>query len=146
MLIEAFAKISPREDELVMMKQWLLMQKKCNSWSSTKATAEAVYALLLGAPADLLAPAATTVRVGETVITDDPLEAGTGYVQHVWEPEEMSPRMADIAVNTDGTTRPSGRPTGSIWRFRTRWRPPAADCRCDARSTTSQRPGMPLSR
>ena len=102
LLIEAFAEISPREDELAMMKQWLLMQKKCNSWSSTKATAEAVYALLLGAPADLLAPAATTVRVGETVITDDPSEAGTGYVQHVWKPEEMSPRLADIAVNTDG--------------------------------------------
>ena len=102
LLIEAFAEISPREDELAMMKQWLLMQKKCNSWSSTKATAEAVYALLLGASGDILAPAATVVRVGDEIITDDSSEAGTGYLQRVWKPEAMSPKLADFAINTDG--------------------------------------------
>ena len=103
LLIEAFTEISPREDELTAMKQWLLLQKESNSWNSTKATAEAVYALLLGAPADLLQPAATTVRVGETVITDEPAEAGTGYVQRVWNQEDMTPDLADIAVRTDST-------------------------------------------
>ena len=103
LLIEAFTEISPREDELTAMKQWLLLQKESNSWNSTKATAEAVYALLLGTPADLLQPATTTVRVGETVITDDPAEAGTGYVQRVWNQEEMSPELANIAVRTDST-------------------------------------------
>lgn len=103
LLIEAFTEISPREDELTAMKQWLLLQKESNSWNSTKATAEAVYALLLGAPEDLLQPAATTVRVGETVITDGPAEAGTGYVQRVWNQEDMSPELANIAVRTDAT-------------------------------------------
>ena len=101
LLIEAFTEISPRPDELTAMKQWLLMQKEGNSWSNTKATAEAVYALLLGAPQDLLAPAATTVRIGETVITDGPAEAGTGYVQQVWNPESMTKSLANITVRTD---------------------------------------------
>lgn len=117
LLIEAFTEISPREDELTMMKQWLLMQKEGNSWNSTKATAEAVYALLLGAPADLLQPAATVVTVGGEEITTTEAaraEAGTGYLQRVWKSETMTPALADIAVRTDGTHPAFG---AAYWQY-----------------------------
>ncbi len=117
LLIEAFTEISPREDELTMMKQWLLMQKEGNSWSNTKATAEAVYALLLGAPADLLRPAATVVTVGGEEITTTEAaraEAGTGYLQRVWKPETMTPALADITVRTDGTHPTFG---AAYWQY-----------------------------
>jgi len=114
LLIEAFTEISPKQDELTMMKQWLLMQKEVNRWNSTKATAEAVYALLLNAPQDLLAPAATTVRVGETVITDGPAEAGTGYLQRVWKPESMTKALADITVRTDSVHPTFG---AAYWQY-----------------------------
>ena len=117
LLIEAFTEISPREDELTMMKQWLLMQKEGNSWSNTKATAEAVYALLLGAPADLLQPATTVVTVGGEEITTTEAaraEAGTGYLQRVWKSETMTPALADIAVRTDGTHPAFG---AAYWQY-----------------------------
>ena len=117
LLIEAFTGISPREDELTMMKQWLLMQKEGNSWSNTKATAEAVYALLLGAPADLLQPAATVVTVGGEEITATEAaraEAGTGYLQWVWKSETMTPALADINVRTDGTHPTFG---AAYWQY-----------------------------
>ena len=117
LLIEAFTEISPREDELTMMKQWLLMQKEGNSWSNTKATAEAVYALLLGAPADLLRPAATVVTVGGEEITATEAaraEAGTGYQQRVWKSETMTPALADINVRTDGTHPTFG---AAYWQY-----------------------------
>ena len=114
LLIEAFTEIAPRPDELTAMKQWLLMQKEGNSWSNTKATVEAVYALLLNAPQDLLAPAATTVRVGETVITDGPAEAGTGYVQRVWNTEAMTKSLADITVRTDSVHPAFG---AAYWQY-----------------------------
>jgi hypothetical protein len=117
LLIEAFIEISPREDELTMMKQWLLMQKEGNSWSNTKATAEAVYALLLGAPADLLQPATTVVTVGGEEITATEAaraEAGTGYLQRVWKSETMTPALADIAVRTDGTHPTFG---AAYWQY-----------------------------
>ena len=117
LLIEAFTEISPREDELTMMKQWLLMQKEGNSWSNTKATAEAVYALLLGAPADLLRPAATVVTVGGEEITATEAaraEAGTGYLQRVWKSETMTPALADITVRTDGTHPTFG---AAYWQY-----------------------------
>ncbi|MDD6186198.1 MAG: alpha-2-macroglobulin family protein [Bacteroidales bacterium] len=117
LLIEAFTEISPREDELTMMKQWLLMQKEGNSWSNTKATAEAVYALLLGAPADLLQPATTVVTVGGEEITATEAaraEAGTGYLQRVWKSETMTPALADITVRTDGTHPAFG---AAYWQY-----------------------------
>jgi len=117
LLIEAFTEISPREDELTMMKQWLLMQKEGNSWSNTKATAEAVYALLLGAPADLLQPAATVVTAGGEEITATEAaraEAGTGYLKRVWKSETMTPALADIAVRTDGTHPAFG---AAYWQY-----------------------------
>jgi len=117
LLIEAFNEISPRESELTAMKQWLLMQKEGNSWSNTKATAEAVYALLLSAPADLLQPATTVITVGGEEITATEVaraEAGTGYLQRVWDPEEMSPRLADIEVHTDGTHPAFG---AAYWQY-----------------------------
>ena len=104
LLIEAFTEIAPRADEQTAMKHWLLCQKKGNSWPSTKATSEAVYALLLNAPADLLRPSATVVTVGSETLKpaeDNCAEAGTGYLQRVWRPKEMTPALADIRVRTD---------------------------------------------
>jgi len=104
MLIEAFAEISPREEELSAMKQWILLQKESHGWSSTKASSAAVYALLLNAPQELFAPSNTVITVGdETIMTshDGGAEAGTGYQQRVWETEALTPQLANIAVRTD---------------------------------------------
>ena len=103
-LLEAFAEISPREEELTAMKQWLLQNKKNNSWYSTKATTEAVYALLLHAPAEMLAPATTTIAVGGELLLGEgtgSATGATGYVKQTWQPETMTPALADIAIRTD---------------------------------------------
>lgn len=104
MLIEAFAEISPKEEELSAMKQWILLQKESHGWSSTKASSAAIYALLLNAPQALFAPANTVVTVGDEIVltgNDDGAEAGTGYQRRVWETEALTPQLADIAVRTD---------------------------------------------
>jgi len=104
MIIEAFAEISPREEELSAMKQWILLQKESHGWSNTKASAAAVYALLLNAPQALFTPASSVVSVGgETVLTgnDEGAEAGTGYQRRVWEAETLTQQLADITVRTD---------------------------------------------
>ncbi len=117
LLIEAFTEIAPREDELTMMKQWLLMQKEGNRWNSTKATAEAVYALLLDASADMLQPASTVVTVGYEELTTTEAtraEAGTGYLQRVWNQEAMTPTLADITIRTDSTHPTFG---AAYWQY-----------------------------
>ena len=103
LLIEAFSEISPREKELSAMKQWLLLQKKGNEWQSTRATLAAVYALLLNFTADELEASTTTITVGgETFSTAGTADKkGTGYLQHTWNQEEITPSLGKVAVRTD---------------------------------------------
>ncbi|MGL6268314.1 MAG: alpha-2-macroglobulin family protein, partial [Chitinophagaceae bacterium] len=66
LLIEAFSEVSQDEAAVSSMKQWLLTQKQTNSWSSTKATADACYALLMKGSNWLDADRITTIKVGTT--------------------------------------------------------------------------------
>ena len=47
LLIEAFSEISKDTKTVDDLKTWLLKNKQTNNWKTTKATAEACYALLL---------------------------------------------------------------------------------------------------
>ena len=116
LLIEAFSEISPREEELSAMKQWLLLQKKGNEWQSTRATMAAVYALLLDAPKALLQEANTIVTVGgETFSTAGTADKkGTGYLQHTWNQEEITPSLGEVAVRTDAEHPVIG---ACIWQY-----------------------------
>lgn len=104
LLIEAFTEISPDSRELEAMKQWLLSQRKGNFWSNTKATAEAIYALLLNGHPETLSQSTTTITVGGETFTpgtDKEAEAGIGYLQHVWKQTDVTPALGKIRVQTD---------------------------------------------
>ncbi len=107
LIIEAFSEISPREDELSAMRQWLLMQKKGNQWQSSRATLAAVYALLLKEPDNMIKDAATTITVNNVTIysSDTTVTKGTGYMQHSWFQKEITPALSEINIHTD-TTNP----------------------------------------
>ena len=47
LLIEAFSEIAKDNKTVDDLKTWLLKNKQTNNWKTTKATAEACYALLL---------------------------------------------------------------------------------------------------
>ena len=47
MMIEAFSEIEKDPKTIDDLKTWLLKNKQTNNWKTTKATAEACYALLL---------------------------------------------------------------------------------------------------
>ena len=51
MMIEAFMDIDKNNTTVDDLKTWLLKQKQTQNWKTTKATAEACYALLLSPPA-----------------------------------------------------------------------------------------------
>src|SRR4029079_8629173 len=85
LLIEAFHDISNDKQTVDEMQRWLLKNKQTTNWKTTKATAEACYALLLQGT-DFLAeskPAEITVggRLTPTLSKAEGVaaEAGTGY-------------------------------------------------------------------
>ena len=117
LLIEAFSEISPREEELSAMKQWLLLQKKGNQWQNSRATMAAVYALLLDAPKTLLQEASTSVTVGGETFSskDEAATKGTGYLQHTWTQGEITPSLGEVAVRTDAEHPAIG---ACYWQYR----------------------------
>lgn len=105
LLIEAFTEIMHNDKEIDQMKQWLLMQKQGQYWSNTKATTEAIYALLLtGKDSNWLTDNNMTISVGSDSFEpakDTTAEAGTGYLKHVWKTSDVTSDLAKVAIHTD---------------------------------------------
>lgn len=107
LMIEAFDEVANNQKAVDELKVWLLKNKQTNSWESTKATAEAVYALLLRG-GDWLA----IDDVVEVSIANKPLnfnkidgvqaEAGTGYVKTSWNGKEITPEMGNVTATKKG--------------------------------------------
>ena len=100
MMIEAFMDIDKNNTTVDDLKTWLLKQKQTQNWKTTKATAEACYALLLGGNNWLAEEKEVTISLGNTVVksTDDATEAGTGYFKKRFEAKDVNPQMGNISV------------------------------------------------
>ncbi|MFO7613972.1 MAG: alpha-2-macroglobulin family protein [Bacteroidales bacterium] len=103
MLIEAFTEVTGDQESVEKMKVWLLKQKQTQDWKSTRATADAVYALLLRGVDLLAGDELVEVTLGNETI--EPLsldgvqvEAGTGYFQASWHGKEIKPEMGNVKV------------------------------------------------
>ncbi|MFK8061367.1 MAG: alpha-2-macroglobulin family protein, partial [Polaribacter sp.] len=86
------------------LKIWLLKNKQTNRWKTTKATTEAVYALLLNGSDWISITDMVDIKVGNQKIEPSRLEkvkieAGTGYFKTSWNKEEIKSEMATITIN-----------------------------------------------
>ncbi|MEO6348576.1 MAG: MG2 domain-containing protein, partial [Aquaticitalea sp.] len=107
LMIEAFGEIDKDIKTIDNLKIWLLKNKQTNSWSTTKSTTEAVYALLLQGSDWLGVTDAVEVLVGNKKIDpskleDVKVEAGTGYYKTSWNGPEIKPEMASIILTKKG--------------------------------------------
>ncbi len=69
MMIEAFSEIEKDPKTIDDLKTWLLKNKQTNNWKTTKATAEACYALLLeGTRLAIARKEHVTIKLGNTVL------------------------------------------------------------------------------
>ncbi|NRD21002.1 alpha-2-macroglobulin [Winogradskyella eckloniae] len=89
------------------LKIWLLKNKQTNGWKTTKATTEAVYALLLQGSDWLSVTEQVNVKVGSENISPEKLddvkvEAGTGYYKTAWNGSEIKPDQANVTLTKKG--------------------------------------------
>ncbi|HEY4966282.1 MAG TPA: alpha-2-macroglobulin family protein, partial [Puia sp.] len=68
LLIETFQELHAGQKDIDQMKYWLLQQKHTTHWSSTKATADACYALLLTGSDWLSSNQTVSIKLGSYVI------------------------------------------------------------------------------
>lgn len=113
LLIEAFNEITKDTKTVDDLRTWLLKNKQTNSWESTKATAEACYALLLQGSNWLTQEPQVSIQLGSTTLrsTDNKQEAGTGYFSKTFQPAAIKPEMGNISVTVSST----GNNTSATW-------------------------------
>lgn len=99
LLIEAFDEIANDSVSVQNMQLWLLKQKQTQHWGSTRATAEACYALLLGGFGHLDNPTQVRIQMGDsTFSSSENDEAGTGYYKYNINADNITPDMGNIRV------------------------------------------------
>jgi TonB-dependent SusC/RagA subfamily outer membrane receptor len=107
LMIETFSEIENDTETIDNLKIWLLKNKQTNRWKTTKATTEAVYALLLQGSDWLPVTEMVDVVLGERKIDskkleDVKIEAGTGYYKTFWNSFEIKPEMGDVRLTKKG--------------------------------------------
>jgi uncharacterized protein YfaS (alpha-2-macroglobulin family) len=98
MMIEAFDEVMNDAQAVEDCKVWLLKMKQTTDWKTTKATADAIYALLLRGDNLLKSDALVEVTVGNQTIKPEKVEAGTGFYEEKFVRGEIKPEMARITV------------------------------------------------
>jgi uncharacterized protein YfaS (alpha-2-macroglobulin family) len=97
-MIEAFDEVMNDQKAVEDCKVWLLKQKQTQDWKTTKATADAVYGLLLRGDNLLASDAIVEVSLGGKVIEPEHVEAGTGFYEKRFSDTAIHPRMGRIEV------------------------------------------------
>ena len=109
MLIEAFDEVAADREAVEEMKIWLLRHKQTNGWRTTKATTEAVYALLMTG-GDLLSESASPeIALAGRPLTDVAPESGTGYATATWYGGD------NLAAAAAGMTVKNPNRLGIVW-------------------------------
>lgn len=102
-MIEAFDEIMDDKESVENCKVWLLKQKQTTHWRTTKATADAIYALIFIGDDWLDSSEITQTALGPMNITPDPgsVEPGTGYYKVIIPADEIKPYHSRITVQRE---------------------------------------------
>ncbi len=119
MMIEVFDEVADDGEAVEELRIWLLKQKQVQDWKTTRATAEACYALLIRGTNILASDKIVEVKLGNMVvdptqIEDCKVEAGTGYFKTSWTGDDIKPEMGNVTV----TKSDSGIAWGAVyWQY-----------------------------
>ncbi|MCO6459700.1 MAG: alpha-2-macroglobulin [Pirellulaceae bacterium] len=97
-MIEAFDEVAKDPQSVEDCKVWLLKQKQTQDWKTTKATADAIYALLLRGTNLLASDALVELSLGGELIEPEKVEAGTGFYEERFAGREIQPELGRITV------------------------------------------------
>ncbi len=100
-MIEVFKEIAKDEAAVDECQVWLLKQKQTQDWKTSKATADAIYALLLQGANLLASDKLVTVSLGGVEIKPEKVEAGTGFYEQRWDGAAVKPEMGKIEMNKE---------------------------------------------
>ncbi len=100
--IEAFSALQAGRDTLNGLRTWLLSQKQTHFWETRKATADAVYALLMSGTNWADAQPQVNIRLGDTAIAFGGGNYGLQYEKVTIPGEAVRPEMTDLRITITG--------------------------------------------
>ncbi len=117
LLVETFKEVGGDVDEVDELKIWLLKNKQTTNWKTTKATADAIYALLLNGTYWLATQPDVEISLGKKIIQskEQKQEAGTGYFKMSIPPNEITEEMGKINVTVKNTAETGKAIGGTTW-------------------------------
>lgn len=98
MMIEAFDEVEGDAQAVEDCRVWLLKQKQTQDWKTTRATADAIYALLLRGLNWLASDALVEIALAGQWIVPEDIEPGTGFYEERFVRNEIQPEMGQITV------------------------------------------------
>ena len=116
LMIEAFDEVMNDSPAVEDCRVWLLKQKQTQDWKTSKATADAIYALLLRGTDLLASDALVELSLGDRKIEPEQVEAGTGFYQQRFSGSEIQPRLARSPSRKGTKEWPGAASTGSTWK------------------------------
>ncbi|KAA5536999.1 alpha-2-macroglobulin [Taibaiella lutea] len=120
LLIEAFTEITKDIPSVEAMKLWLLKNKQTQNWNTTKATADACYALLLSGNDWLVNEPDVVIQLGNEKIksSDLPEQAGTGYFKKRIAGKDITKDMGNIKVIVENSGSQNQVSWGAVyWQY-----------------------------
>ncbi|HSF89913.1 MAG TPA: hypothetical protein VLA46_10880, partial [Saprospiraceae bacterium] len=101
LMIELFQDMDVPQAEIDELRVWLLKQKQTTQWKTTKATASAIYALLIHPDTWLQSVGIVQVKLGEQEVigSSTSVEGGTGYVKKSWDGNEIKSDWSSVTVS-----------------------------------------------
>lgn len=116
LMIEAFNEITGDKPAVDEMKLWLLKSKQTNHWPTTKATASAIYAIMLTGGVSSLETVPPELSIGKQFfdLSSVAKQAGTGYFKLQFNQNEIRPEMAEINVSNKSAVVNWG---GVYWQY-----------------------------
>jgi len=137
LLVEAFDEIKNDTKTIDGLKTWLLKSKQTQNWKTTKATVNAIYALLLRGGNWIKESKQADITIGNYKLTYKPVlskspyifneklkrklrlryvkpEVGTGYIKTSWIGDAITPEMGKITVTNNNKLVAWG---GVYWQY-----------------------------
>lgn len=118
LMIEAFTEISDDNVSVDNMKTWLLKNKQTNSWKTSRATADACYALLLKGSDWLADQPQVIISLGNKILSPEKLQPGTGYFKYNFPKDSITAAMGNISVQVTDQKQNNKPAWGAVyWQY-----------------------------
>jgi len=106
-IIEAFAAVNPKDDDIDKLKNWLLQHKRKNSWATTKSTTMAVNAFLSHGKNWLQESNQPNIKMNNEPIPLDSIFSNRnnlGYLKKTWNDKNELQKIANFTIKNNNNT------------------------------------------